>query len=54
MLSSMVLAGLVMITMPFASAAQVTVSLPPGSSALGCEDFNTRVLHSIPSNHKPW
>ena len=39
MLTSMVLTGLMItIVMPFASAEQVTVSLPPGSSVTGCEE----------------
>jgi len=36
-LTSMVLMGLIMTPMPFASADQVTVSLPSGSSVPGCE-----------------
>ena len=38
MLTSMVLTGLIMTTVPFASAEQVTVSLPPGSAIPGCEE----------------
>ncbi|MCH9657610.1 PEFG-CTERM sorting domain-containing protein [archaeon] len=38
MLTSMVLTGLIMTTVPFASAEQVTVSLPSGSSVPGCEE----------------
>ena len=39
-LTSMVLTGIIMTTMPFASAEQVTVSLPQGSSITGCEETN--------------
>ena len=39
-LTSMVLTGIMMTTMPFASAEQVTVSLPQGSSIPGCEETN--------------
>ena len=39
-LTSMVLTGIIMTTMPFASAEQVTVSLPQGSSIPGCEETN--------------
>lgn len=37
-LTSMILTGLIMTTMPFASAEQVTVSIPPGSSTPGCDE----------------
>jgi predicted secreted protein with PEFG-CTERM motif len=37
-LTSMILTGLIMTTMPFASADKVTVSLPSGSGVLGCEE----------------
>ena len=39
-LTSMVLTGIIMTTMPFVSAEQVTVSLPQGSSIPGCEETN--------------
>ena len=37
-LTSMILTGLIMTTMPFASADKVTVSLPSGSGVPGCEE----------------
>ena len=39
-LTSMILTGIMMTTMPFASAEQVTVSLPEGSAIPGCEETN--------------
>ena len=39
-LTSMILTGIMMTTMPFASAEQVTVSLPRGSGVPGCEETN--------------
>lgn len=39
-LTSMVLTGIMMTAMPFASAEQVTVSLPQGSSIPGCDETN--------------
>ena len=37
-LTSTILTGIIMTTMPFAFAEQVTVSLPPGSGAPGCDE----------------
>ena len=37
-LTSMILTGLIMTTMPFASADKVTVGLPSGSGVPGCEE----------------
>ena len=39
-LTSMVLTGIIMTTMPFASAEQVSISLPQGSGVPGCEETN--------------
>ena len=39
-LTSMVLTGIIMTTMPFASAEQVSVSVPQGTSVPGCEETN--------------
>jgi predicted secreted protein with PEFG-CTERM motif len=39
-LTSMILTGIIMTTMPFASAEQVSVSLPQGTSVPGCEETN--------------
>ena len=46
MLTSMILTGLFMTAMPFASAEEITVSLPEGSGVPGCEG-NKRMLHSV-------
>ena len=40
MLTTMILAGFIMTMTPFAFAEQVSVSLPQGSSVLGCEETN--------------
>ncbi len=40
MLTSMILTGLFMTAMPFASAEEITVSLPEGSGVPGCENTN--------------
>jgi predicted secreted protein with PEFG-CTERM motif len=40
MLTTMILAGFIMTMTPFAFAEQVSVSLPQGSSILGCEETN--------------
>jgi len=39
-LTSMILTGIIMTTMPFASAEQVSVSVPQGTSVPGCEETN--------------
>jgi predicted secreted protein with PEFG-CTERM motif len=39
-LTSMVLTGIIMTTMPFASAEQVSISLPQGSGVPGCDETN--------------
>ena len=39
-LTSMILTGIMMTTMPFASAEKITVSLPQGSAIPGCEETN--------------
>ena len=40
MLTSMILTGLFMTAMPFASAEEITVSLPEGSAVPGCDETN--------------
>jgi plastocyanin len=40
MLTSMILVGFIMTAMPFAFAEQVSVSLPQGTSNVGCEETN--------------
>ena len=37
-MTSMILTGLIMTMVPFAFAEKVSVSLPPGSGIVGCEE----------------
>ena len=50
-LTSMILTGIIMTTMPFASAEQVSVSLPQGSGAPGCEETNECFLPYMVTIH---
>jgi predicted secreted protein with PEFG-CTERM motif len=50
-LTSMILTGIIMTTMPFASADQVSVSLPQGSGAPGCEETNECFLPYMVTIH---
>ena len=51
MLTSMVLTGIIMTTMPFASAEQVSVSVPQGTSIPGCEETNECFLPYMVTIH---
>ena len=50
-LTSMVLTGIIMTTMPFASAEQVSVSVPQGTSIPGCEETNECFLPYMVTIH---
>ena len=50
-LTSMVLTGIIMTTMPFASAEQVSVSVPQGTSVPGCEETNECFLPYMVTIH---
>lgn len=50
-LTSMILTGIIMTTMPFASAEQVSVSVPQGTSVPGCEETNECFLPYMVTIH---
>ena len=50
-LTSMVLTGIIMTTMPFVSAEQISVSLPQGSSVPGCDETNACFLPYMVTIH---
>ena len=50
-LTSMILTGIIMTAMPFASAEQVSVSLPQGTSVPGCEETNECFLPYMVTIH---
>ena len=50
-LTSMVLTGIIMTTMPFASAEQVSISVPQGTSVPGCEETNECFLPYMVTIH---
>ncbi|MDH3793868.1 MAG: PEFG-CTERM sorting domain-containing protein [Nitrosopumilus sp.] len=50
-LTSMILTGIIMTTVPFASAEQVSVSVPQGTSVPGCEETNECFLPYLVTIH---
>jgi len=50
-LTSMILTGIIMTTVPFASAEQVSVSVPQGTSVPGCEETNECFLPYMVTIH---